>query len=150
MSHSMTKPTKWPVCPAKTSLAICPVWSVFAVCLKKLRVLSYLLSTQRRLIRLCGSEAWMGTQVILLVLWCSGSNCNHDCINFTGDSIWISAETYRTIAKVGKCFNILTVSTDIKIKTLYIRELKLLMLKGKKVAVWIFSSPEQKAHKVSL
>ena len=30
MSHLMTKPTKWPVHPAKTqiSLGICPVWSV--------------------------------------------------------------------------------------------------------------------------
>ena len=37
MSRSMTKPTKWLVCPAKTqiSLGICPVWPVFAVCLKK-------------------------------------------------------------------------------------------------------------------
>ena len=36
MSQSMTEPTKWPVCPAKTwiRLSICPVWSVFAVHLK--------------------------------------------------------------------------------------------------------------------
>ena len=39
----MTKPTKWPVRPAKTqiSLGICPVWSVFAVRMKKLWMLSY-------------------------------------------------------------------------------------------------------------
>ena len=37
MSRSMTKPTKSPVRPAKTqiSLGICPVWLVFAVCMKK-------------------------------------------------------------------------------------------------------------------
>ena len=33
LSSNTTKPTKWPVSPAKTqiSLSICPVWSVFAV-----------------------------------------------------------------------------------------------------------------------
>ena len=33
----MAKPTKWPVCQAKTqiSLGICPVWSVFNVHMKK-------------------------------------------------------------------------------------------------------------------
>ena len=37
LSRSMTKPTKWPVHPAETqiSLGICPVWSVFAVRMKK-------------------------------------------------------------------------------------------------------------------
>ena len=46
----MTEPTKWHVRPAKTqiSLGICPVWSVFAVCMKKYWVLSYPLSTQHR------------------------------------------------------------------------------------------------------
>ena len=39
------------VCPAKTqiSLGICPVWSIFAVCMKKAWVLSYPLSAQRSL-----------------------------------------------------------------------------------------------------
>ena len=34
MSHSMSKPTKWPVRPAKTqiSLGVCPVWSEFLLC----------------------------------------------------------------------------------------------------------------------
>ena len=34
LSHSMTKPTKWPVRPAKTqiSLRICPVWSESLLC----------------------------------------------------------------------------------------------------------------------
>ena len=38
-SLCMTKPTKWPVHPAKTqiSLGICPVWSVFAVCSQSLQ-----------------------------------------------------------------------------------------------------------------
>ena len=48
LSRLMTKPTKWHVRPAKTqiSLGIRPVWSVFAVRMKKARVLSYALSTQ--------------------------------------------------------------------------------------------------------
>ena len=54
MSCSMTKPTKWPVCPAKTQISQCirPVWSVFAVCLKKHWVLGYPLRAQRRQNRL--------------------------------------------------------------------------------------------------
>ena len=40
LSRSTTKPTKWPVCP---------VWSVFAVRMKKCWVLIFLLSVQRRL-----------------------------------------------------------------------------------------------------
>ena len=35
LSHLMTKPTIWHVCLAKISLGICPVWSVFAVRMKK-------------------------------------------------------------------------------------------------------------------
>ena len=59
-SHLMTKPTKWHVRQAKTqiSLGIRPVWSVFAVRMKKHRVLSYPLSAQRRLIRLGGCQGW--------------------------------------------------------------------------------------------
>ena len=47
----VTKPTKWHVRPVKTqiSLGICPVWSVFAVHMKKAWVLSYPLSAQQRL-----------------------------------------------------------------------------------------------------
>ena len=47
----MTKPTKWHVRQAKTqiSLGIRPVWSVFAVRMKKAWVLSYPLSTKWRL-----------------------------------------------------------------------------------------------------
>ena len=51
LSCDTTNPTKWHVRPAKTqiNLGIPPVWSVFAVCMKKAWILSYLLSTQRRL-----------------------------------------------------------------------------------------------------
>ena len=49
-SRRMTKPRKWPVHTANTqiSLGICPVWSVFAVRMKKYWALNYLLSTHWR------------------------------------------------------------------------------------------------------
>ena len=51
LSRPMTKPAKWPVCPAKTqiSLGIRPVSLVFAVRMKKHWALNYLLSAQWRL-----------------------------------------------------------------------------------------------------
>ena len=51
ISHLMTKPTKWHVCPAKTqiSLGIRQVWTVFAVRMKKAWVLSFPFSAPRRL-----------------------------------------------------------------------------------------------------
>ena len=67
------------MCPAKTQirLGICPVWSVFAVCIKKAWVLSYPLSEQQRLIRLGGCPGWsessLGAHVILSDLSCYGS-----------------------------------------------------------------------------
>ena len=75
----MTKPTKWHVRPAKTqiSLGIRPVWSESSLSvMKKAWVLSYPLSTQRRLIRLGGCPGWAESSlgaVILLVLSCCGS-----------------------------------------------------------------------------
>ena len=59
LSHDMTKPTKW-LCSVKTqiSLGFRPVWSVFAVRMKKPWVLSYPLSAQQRLIRLFGFPGW--------------------------------------------------------------------------------------------
>ena len=45
--HLMTKPTKWPVHPAKTHLP--SLIRVFAVCMKKHWALNYLLSVQWRL-----------------------------------------------------------------------------------------------------
>ena len=49
-SRDMTKPTTVTLRPAKTqfSLGICPVWSVFAIRMKKAWVISYPLSAQRR------------------------------------------------------------------------------------------------------
>ena len=46
----MTKPTKWHVGPAKTqiSLGICPVWSVFAIRMKKYWPINYLLSASKK------------------------------------------------------------------------------------------------------
>ena len=79
MSHLMKKPTKWHVHTAKTqiSLGIRPVWSVFAVHMKKPWVLSYPVSAQRTLIRLGGCPGWsessLGAQVILSVLSWGGS-----------------------------------------------------------------------------
>ena len=60
MSQSMTKPTKWPLRQAKTQirLGICPVWSVFAVRMRKPWILSFPWSAQQRLIRLCGNAGW--------------------------------------------------------------------------------------------
>ena len=70
MSPCMTKPTKWPVHPAKSRI------SIFIVRMKKHWVLSYPLSAQRRLIRpggCPGSESSLGIQVKLLVWLCTGS-----------------------------------------------------------------------------
>ena len=59
-SHSMTKPTKWPMRPAKTQirLGIHPLWSVFAVRIKKSWDFSYSMSGQQRLFRLGGCTGW--------------------------------------------------------------------------------------------
>ena len=64
LSRLTTKPTKWHVHPAKT-------WTrVFAVRMKKAWVLSYLLSTQRRLWSDSGwSESLLGVQVVVLQLF---------------------------------------------------------------------------------
>ena len=66
INRSMTKPTKWHVRQAKTqiSLAICPVWSVFAVRMKEAWVLSYPLSAQRRL-----WSDWVDAQADLSLHW---------------------------------------------------------------------------------
>ena len=60
LSHLMIKPRNWPICPAKTqiSLGIRPVWSVFAVHMKKAWILSYPLRTKRWLIRLGRCPGW--------------------------------------------------------------------------------------------
>ena len=71
MSQPMTEPTKW-LHPAKThiSLGICPVWSVFAVRMKKLWALNYLLSAQWRL-----WSDWADAQADLSLRWVHKSFC---------------------------------------------------------------------------
>ena len=66
LSCLTTKRTKWPVCPAKTqiSLGIHPVWSVFAVRMKKHLMLSYPFSALRRL-----WSDWADAQADLSVRW---------------------------------------------------------------------------------
>ena len=83
MRRSKTQPTKWPVRPAKTQ--ILSLIRVFAVCMKKHWVVSYLLRAQRRLIRLDGCPGWsassLGAPAVFLVLSCCGSNENgEDCL----------------------------------------------------------------------
>ena len=74
------KSTKRHVRPGKTqiNLGILPVWSVFAVRMKKAWVLIYPLSAQRRLIKLGGCPGWSESSLvafaILLVLSCVDSN----------------------------------------------------------------------------
>ena len=62
----MTKSTKWHVCPAKTqiSLGFCPVWSVFADCMKKAWAISYPLSAQWLL-----WSDWADAQADLSLRW---------------------------------------------------------------------------------
>ena len=66
MSCLITKPMKWHVRPAKTqiSLGIRPVWSVFAVRIKKHWVLSYPSSAQQRL-----WSDWVDAQADLSLCW---------------------------------------------------------------------------------
>ena len=66
LSQLMTKPTKWYVRPAKTqiSLSIHPIWSVFAVHMKKAWVLSYPLSVQWRPIRLGKCPGWSESSLV--------------------------------------------------------------------------------------
>ena len=66
LSRDMTKTNKVTVRPAKTqiSLGIRPVWSVFAVRMKKAWVLSYPLSAQQRL-----WSDWADAQADLSLRW---------------------------------------------------------------------------------
>ena len=60
-----TKPTKWPMRPAKTPIS--PVWSIFAVCW---------MGSLRPKVSSCGQRTWseslLGAHIILLVLSCTG------------------------------------------------------------------------------
>ena len=76
MSHSTTKPIKWPMRPTKTliRLGIRPVWSVFAVFMKKGWTLSYPLSAQQRFwsdwVDADPSLFWAHSQFVgFVVLW---------------------------------------------------------------------------------
>ena len=71
MSRSTTKPTKWPVRPAKTqiSMGIRPVWSASSLCARRsLRSLAILKAHSQG-----WSESSLGAIAILLVLLCCGS-----------------------------------------------------------------------------
>ena len=98
MSRDMTKPTKWHVRPAKSqiSLGIRPVWSVFAVRIKKAWVFSYPFSAQRRLwsdwadaqddlsLRWAHSH-FVGFVMLRLILWmCDG------CFVGDMDVLWMT------------------------------------------------------------
>ena len=75
-SRRTTKPIKWCVPPAKTliSLGIRPVWSVFAVRMKKAWVLSYPVSTQWRF-----WSDWADAQADPSLRWVHGSFCWFCC-----------------------------------------------------------------------
>ena len=69
MEPQHDKTNKVSVRSAKTqiSLGICPVWSVFAVCMKKAWVLSYPLSAQRTL-----WSDWADAKADLSLRWAHG------------------------------------------------------------------------------
>ena len=79
LSRLMTKPTISCAPSEGSDQPGCPPSLIrgFAVCMKKHWVISYPLSTPRRLIRLGGCPGWsessLGAQIILLVLSCGGS-----------------------------------------------------------------------------
>ena len=86
---STTKPTKWPVGPARTqiSLGIHPDWSVVTVRPEEtLGPWGPIECTAKTLVRLGGCPGWfeslLGTLVILLVLSCTGSYLS---ISFVSD-----------------------------------------------------------------
>ena len=96
------KPTKWPLRPVITqiSLGIRPVWSVFAVRMKKHWVLSYPLSIQWTLIRLGGCPGWfessLGAHVSLLVLSCCGSSIWYSQC-FLAQKLWYRPHLWHTV-----------------------------------------------------
>ena len=105
MSRLMTKPTKWPVHPAKTqdqpghppSLI-----RVFAVRMKKPGVLGYSLRAQWRLIRLGECPGWseslQGAHVILLVLPCSISYFQATKNSFSFENVIIQTITVMILS----------------------------------------------------
>ena len=79
LSRSMTKPTKWPVRPAKTQISLpnCIVWSESSLCAQWVAMDPNVPRTAKTLIRLGGCLGWsessLGAHAILLVLSCRGS-----------------------------------------------------------------------------
>ena len=80
LSHHLTKPTRWSVCPAKTliSYSICTIWSESLLSTwRKLGSLVTRWAHSKTVIRLGGCPSWsessLGAQVILLVLSCCSS-----------------------------------------------------------------------------
>ena len=96
----MTKPTKSPLCPAKTqiNLGICPVWSqssLWALCIAKYPVLLHADS------RCPGwSESLLRTQYILLVLSWGGSN--HICFSVSEASS-MCMQILKALGRQGRC-----------------------------------------------
>ena len=93
MSNDMTKPTNW-LCTQRTQISLCirPVWSVFAVRMKKAWVLSDPLSAQRRLIRLGGCPGWSESSL-------GAQSLCWFCHNAAQIYRWCSTRTYQIIAK---------------------------------------------------
>ena len=79
MSHLMTKPIKWSVCPVKTpiSRSLCPVWSVFTLHSVGSWGPNVSSCGQQRLIRpdAQADQSLCWVHVILLVLMWGSSNC---------------------------------------------------------------------------
>ena len=87
VSHLMTKPTKWPLRPAKTqiSLGIRLVWSKSSQCAQWVAEdPMFFMRTAKTLIRLGGCPGWfvssLSAMVILLVLSCGGSCIHCSCV----------------------------------------------------------------------
>ena len=76
-SRRITKPTKWQVRPANTqiSLGICPVWSVFTVCMKKAWATHWVHSKDSDQTGQMPRLIWVftGRKATLLVFSCRGS-----------------------------------------------------------------------------
>ena len=94
MSRLMTKPTKW-LCARRRqiSLGIRPVWSVFAVRMKKPWVLSSPLSAQQRLIRLGGCQGWSESSL--------GAQCmfGREAAHISNPTEWLHMSVERSQSK---------------------------------------------------
>ena len=102
LSHCITKPTKWPVCPAKTqiSLGICPVWSESSLSALRnvgsLATIKHIAKTLTSLGRYLGwFESSLGAQVILLGLSCCSSFLQASCYpngpNYSNRRVWTNS-----------------------------------------------------------